>query len=99
MIQNTFMTAVKEIKKEVGSDVAGAQELAKLNAEHMFAELTKGQDKSHPTITTEQLANAVSGSIAGAENVDADKLNDFSRSLQALIQSMADNHGSDADDQ
>ena len=92
-------SAVKEIKKEVGSDVKGAQELAKLNTERMFAELTKGQDKNHPTITPEQLANAVSGSIAGAENVDADKLNDFSRSLQALIQSMADNHGSDADDQ
>ncbi len=34
-------------KKEIGSDVAGAQELAKLNAEHMFAELTKWQDGSY----------------------------------------------------
>lgn len=99
MIQNTFMTAVKEIKKEVGSDVAGAQELAKLNAERMFAELTQGQDKSHPTITPEQLANAVSGSIDGLDNVDADKLNDFTRSFQALIHSMTDNHGSDTNDQ
>ena len=99
MIQNTFMTAVKEIKKEVGSDVAGAQELAKLNTERMFAELTQGQDKSHPTITPEQLANAVSGSIAGLDNVDADKLNDFTRSFQALINSMTDNHGSDTNDQ
>lgn len=92
------MTAVKEIKRDVGYDVKEAQEFSKFNTEHMFVELAKGQDKSHPTITPEQLANAVSGSIAGTENVDSYKLNNFPRSFQALIQSMTDNHGTDTDD-
>lgn len=43
-IQNTFMTAVNEIKKEAGSDLAVAKALSKEVTEQMFTELTKGQD-------------------------------------------------------
>lgn len=47
-IQNTFMNVLKEIKKEIGSNVSDAQAMSKEAAQHMYAELTKGQDVTKP---------------------------------------------------
>ena len=66
-IQNTFMTVVKEIKKEAGSDLAAAKAISKETTERMFTELTKGQDTPVPTITPEAVADAVTGSVSGMD--------------------------------
>ena len=58
-IQNTFMTVVKEIKKEAGSDLVAAKAISKEATEKMFAELTKGQDMQNPTITPEAVVDAI----------------------------------------
>jgi len=39
-----------------------------LTAEKMFTELTKGQDVQHPTITAEQLTDAMLDSVSGMRN-------------------------------
>ena len=42
MIQNTFMAALREVKKEIGNDFTAAQTLTKGITQQMFSELTKG---------------------------------------------------------
>ena len=58
-IEMYFMAAVKEIKKGIGSHYAEQEAMSKKVAEKMFTELTKGQDVRHPTITAEQLTDAM----------------------------------------
>ena len=84
-IQNTFMTVVKEIKKEAGSDLAAAKAISKETTERMFTELTKGQDTPVPTITPEAVADAVTGSVSGMDYVNQEELLNFNRSLVDLL--------------
>ena len=84
-IQNTFMTVVKEIKKEAGSDLAAAKAISKETTERMFTELTKGQDTPVPTITPEAVADAVMGSVSGMDYVNQEALLNFNRSLVDLL--------------
>lgn len=84
-IQNTFMTVVKEIKKEAGSDLAAARAISKEATEKMFTELTKGQDTPIPTITPEAVADAVTGSVSGMDYVDQEALQNFNQSLADLL--------------
>lgn len=84
-IQNTFMTVVKEIKKEAGSDLAAAKAISKEATEKMFTELTKGQDTPIPTITPEAVADAVTGSVSGMDYVDQEALQNFNQSLADLL--------------
>ena len=76
-IQNTFMNVLKEIKKEIGSNVSDAQ--------HMYAELTKGQDVTKPNITPEMVAEAITGSVSGMEGVDPEALKQFNQALIGLL--------------
>lgn len=84
-IQNTFMTVVKEIKKEAGSDLAAAKAISKEITERMFTELTKGQDTPVPTITPEAVADAVTGSVSGMDYVNQEALLNFNQSLVDLL--------------
>ena len=84
-IQNTFMTVVKEIKKEAGSDLAAAKAISKETTERMFTELTKGQDTPVPTITPEAVADAVTGSVSGMDYVNQEALLNFNLSLVDLL--------------
>ncbi|RGC52954.1 helix-turn-helix domain-containing protein [Absiella sp. AM29-15] len=84
-IQNTFMTVVKEIKKEAGSDLAAAKAIGKEATERMFTELTKGQDSPIPTITPEAVADAVTGSVSGMDYVNEEALQNFNQSLVDLL--------------
>ena len=56
MIQNTFMAALREVKKEIGNDFTAAQSLTKGITQQMFTELTKGADVHTPTITPEMIS-------------------------------------------
>ena len=84
-IQNTFMTVVKEIKKEAGSDLAAAKAISKETTERMFTELTKGQYTPVPTITPEAVADAVTGSVSGMDYVNQEALLNFNQSLVDLL--------------
>ena len=84
-IQNTFMTVVKEIKKEAGSDLAAAKAISKETTERMFTELTKGQDTPVPTITPEAVADAVTGSVSGMDYVNQEPLRNYNQYLFDLV--------------
>ena len=87
-IHNTFMTVVKEIKKEAGSDLVAAKAISKEATEKMFAELTKGQDMQNPTITPEAVVDAITGSISGVDGVNQEALDNFNKALLGLMQTM-----------
>lgn len=86
-IQNQFMAAIREVKQEVGNDIAASRDLSKEVTQKMFAELTKGQDMPQPSITPEQIAQAITGSVAGMDGVDQDALSKFGLALQEFMQS------------
>ena len=96
-IQNQFMAAIKEIKKEVGSDLEYQKLLSKKVTEKMFNELTKGQDILHPTITPEQLADAITGTVANADNINHEKLDALNQALVGFFQMQPEDetHGND----
>lgn len=87
-IQEAFMTAVKEVKREVGSDLTAAKAPSKEAAEEMFSTLTKGQDMLKPHITPEDIADAVTDKIAAVDGVNQEALDNFNQALLVLMQTM-----------
>jgi len=86
-MQNQFLAALKEVKKEIGSDLAASQKISAEITKKMFAELTKGQDMRHPSVTPEQVADAVTGTVSGMDGVDEEALEQFNHALVSLMQS------------
>ena len=85
-----FMAAVKEIKKGIGSHYAEQEAMSKKVAEKMFTELTKGQDVQHPTITAEQLTDAMLDSVSGMEGATPEALEQLRNGLLGILQSAAE---------
>ena len=90
MIQNTFMAALREVKKEIGNDFTAAQTLTKGITQQMFSELTKDQDVQAPTITPEMISAAVTQSAAGMDGVQKEALDKFGQALTEFLQSTLD---------
>ncbi len=86
-IQNQFMAAVREVKQEVGNDLDATKSLSKAVTQKMFTELTKGQDMQSPSITPEQIAQAVTSSVSGMDDVNLDALNQFGQAIQTFLES------------
>ena len=59
-------------------------------AEKMFTELTKGQDVQHPTITAEQLTDAMLDSVSGMEGATPEALEQLRNGLLGVLQSAAE---------
>ena len=87
-IQNTFMTAVREVKKEVGSELDAQKALSKELTTQMFATVTKGQGIPNPSVMPEELADAITGTIANVDGVDQEALSNFNKALVDLMQTM-----------
>lgn len=86
-IQNQFMAAVREVKQEVGNDLDAAKSLSKAVTQKMFTELTKGQDMQSPSVTPEQIAQAVTSSVSGIDGVNLEALNQFGQAIQTFLES------------
>lgn len=86
-IQNQFIAAVREVKQEVGNDLDAAKSLSKAVTQKMFTELTKGQDMQSPSITPEQIAQAVTSSVSGMDGVNLEALNQFGQAIQIFLES------------
>ena len=97
-IENQFMMAVKEVKKEIGNDFAAIRAMTAEEAEKMFTEITKGQDMENLTVTPQQTSDMIVGSVAGMGCVDPDALNTFGEALTGLFQSILDNAASQEKD-
>ena len=89
-IEMYFMAAVKEIKKGIGSHYAEQEAMSKKVAEKMFTELTKGQDVQHPTITAEQLTDAMLDSVSGMKGATPEALEQLRNGLLGILQSAAE---------
>ena len=87
-IQEAFMTAVKEVKREVDSDLTAAKALSKEATEEMFSTLTKRQDMLKPHITPEDIADAITDKIAAVDGVNQEALDNFNQALLGLMQTM-----------
>ena len=85
-IENQFMLAVKEVKKEIGNDFAAMQSMTAEQAKRMFTEVAKGQDMTNPTITPEQVSDLIIGSVAGLDGVNRDALNTLGQALTGFFQ-------------
>lgn len=85
-IENQFMLAVKEVKKEIGNDFAAIQSMTAEQTKKMFTEVAKGQDMTNPTITPEQVSNLIIGSVAGLDGVNRDALNTLGQALTGFFQ-------------
>ena len=93
-IENQFMMAVKEVKKEIGNDFDAIRAMTAEEAEKMFSEITKGQDMENLTVTPKQVSDLIIGSVAGIDCVDPDALNTLGEALTGLFQSTLDNAAS-----
>ena len=93
-IENQFMLAVKEVKREVGNDFAAIQAMTAAKAETMFSEIMKGQDMENLTVTPKQVSDLIIGSVAGMDCIDPDALNMLGEALTGLFQSTLDNAAS-----
>lgn len=93
-IENQFMMAVKEVKKEIGNDFAAIRAMTAEEAEKMFSEITKCQDMENLTVTPKQVSDLIIGSVAGMDCVDPDALNTLGEALTGLFQSAFDNAAS-----
>ena len=97
-IENQFMMAVKEVKKEIGNDFAVIRAMTAEETERMFTEITKGKDMENLTVTPQQTSDMIVGSVAGMGCVDPDALNTFGEALTGLFQSILDNAASQEKD-
>lgn len=68
-IQNTFMTAVKEIKKDFGKDIETSKRLEKDKFDRILLELTKGEDIRKCHITLNDIAEKIAESVSGLEGI------------------------------
>lgn len=93
-IENQFMMAVKEVKKEIGNDFAAIRAMTAEEAEKMFSEITKCKDMENLTVTPKQVSDLIIGSVAGMDCVDPDALNTLGEALTGLFQSTFDNAAS-----
>ena len=102
-MKSTVMGAkdVLTAKSGAGNDYLGwidlpvdydKEEFARIKkaAEKMFTELTKGQDVQHPTITAEQLTDAMLDSVSGMEGATPEALEQLRNGLLGILQSAAE---------
>lgn len=90
-IQTQFMSAVKEVKQEIGNDLSAAQKMTSQIAQKMFSEMTKGQDVEQAQITPEGITDAVLGMAAIMDGTTPEALDKFGQSLTAFIRETMEN--------
>ena len=87
-IEHTFLTTVKEIKKDVGSALNDSRALTKATTEKLLDDLTKGQDIQKLSITPEQVAAAITSTIPADMIADAGVMDELNQALVHLMQAM-----------
>ena len=89
-IQNTFMTAVKEIKKDFGKDIEASKKLEKDMFDKLLLKLTKGEDIRKCHITLNDIAEKIAESVSGLDGITADKQNQIKKLFITLAGGDAD---------
>lgn len=86
-IQNTFMVMLKEMKKDMVSELVAKQAATKEIVAQMMVELTKGQDKPLTEITPEQMTDAILHTV-DTSVLDPDKLSAFRSGVVSLFEAL-----------
>lgn len=86
-IQNTFMAIVREMKQDTGSNLDRPKRVTKEVLGKLMAELTKGQDALSPSVTPEQITDAIIHTVDGSE-LDLEKLAEFRDGLASLFENL-----------
>lgn len=86
-IQNTFMAMLKEMKRDMESNLAAQQVATKEIVAQMMAELTKGQDRPLTEITPEQMVDAIIHTVDD-DALDLDKLAEFRAGALSLFENL-----------
>ena len=95
-MQELFVTMLKEMKLEAGSDLGPDKAVTKKVVEKMMAELTEGQDTPLASVTPEQITDAIIHTVDSGE-LDPEKLDKFRRGLVSLFEALTKgNHTHDA---
>ena len=85
-ITNSFEAAVREIKKEYGSDaLKETQVMSREITREIFAEVMKGRDAHNPKVTPEEYARTVTQVVAGRLDMPEEKLGTFRKLLLMLM--------------
>jgi transcriptional regulator with XRE-family HTH domain len=91
-IQNSFMKAVRAVKKEAEAEMPPTRQLTAQAMKSIYAELTKGGQRLNRKITKEQIADAVAASVSHLPGVDT-------AYVRKLFLSMTGTAASDESDQ
>ena len=91
-IQNSFMKAVRAVKKEAEAEMPPTRQLTAQTMKSIYAELTKGGQKLNRKITKEQIADAVAASVSHLPGIDMVQ-------VRKLFLSMTGTAASDESDQ
>lgn len=83
-MQNTFMAILRELKQETGSNLEPAKVTTKEVVDKLMMGLSKGQDALSPSITPEQITDAIFGTVDDSE-LDQEKLTAFRDGLISLF--------------
>lgn len=86
-IQNTFMAIVRELKQDAGSNIDRPKAVTKAILDKLMAELIKGQDALSPSITPEQIADAIIHTADGSV-LDPEKLAEFRSGVVSLFENL-----------
>ena len=86
-IQNTFMVIVREMKQDAGSNIDRPKTVTKAILDKLMAELIKGQDALSPSITPEQIADAIIHTADGSV-LDPEKLAEFRSGMVSLFENL-----------
>ena len=95
-MQNLFVTMLKEMKREAGSDLGPDKAVTREVVEKLMAELTEGQDAPLAAVTPEQITDAIMHTVDSGE-LAPEKLEAFRRGLVSLFEALTKgNHTHDA---
>ena len=86
-IQNTFMAIVRKMEQDAGSNLDRPKRVTKEVLGKLMAELTKGQDALSPSVTPEQITDAIIHTVDGSE-LDPEKLAEFRDGLASLFENL-----------
>ncbi len=86
-MQNMFVSMLKEMKRDAGSDLEPVKTVAKEVVGKMMSELTKGQDAPLTAITPEQITDAIVHTVEVAA-LDPEKVAEFRGGLNALFKNL-----------
>ena len=86
-IQNMFMSILRELKQEAGSNLEPAKALTKEIIGKMMMELSKGQEALTPFVTPEQITDAILDRVDN-DALAPEKIAEFRAGVAALFEGL-----------